>query len=128
MGRLPFQRPFARPNKQDRQAVSHALDVMALNHLVTRSAFELSGGERARVLLARALAQTPRILLADEPTAGLDPAHKLRLLHHLAQIAHEGIAVILVLHDLSMAAPLLRPSCDAGSGARLLPLVPLRKY
>jgi len=56
------------------------------------------------VLVARALAQEPRVLLADEPAAGLDPAHQLTLFHHLAALAAAGRTVVVALHDLSLAA------------------------
>jgi iron complex transport system ATP-binding protein len=104
MGRLPYQHPFSSLDAASRDAVAKALGAMSIHHLTERPAMELSGGELARVLLARALAQTPQILLADEPTAGLDPAHKLRLLQHLKRISESGMSVILVLHDLTMAA------------------------
>ena len=104
MGRSPYRRRFAGPSAVDKQAVADALKAMSITHLAKRSSCSLSGGERARVLLARALAQTPRTLLADEPTAGLDPAHKLRLLQHLSATARQGMSVVVVLHDLSMAA------------------------
>ena len=64
----------------------------------------MSGGERARVLVARALAQEPAALLADEPAAGLDPAHQLALFHHFTQLASAGRTVVVALHDLSLAA------------------------
>ena len=64
----------------------------------------MSGGERARVLVARALAQEPRVLLADEPAAGLDPAHQLTLFQHFTALAAAGRTVVVALHDLSLAA------------------------
>lgn len=104
IGRLPFQHPLSSLNDTSKAAIKVALTAMSVEHLAHRAANELSGGELARVLLARALAQTPQILLADEPTAGLDPAHKLNLLNYLSKVSHEGMSVILVLHDLTMAA------------------------
>ena len=71
--------------------------------MAARSIREVSGGERARVLIARALAQETPVLLADEPVAGLDPAHQLSLFEHLRDLAREGKAVLVALHDLSLA-------------------------
>ena len=104
MGRLPYRQPLSPLDRQSRNAITSALETMSLIELQDRSALELSGGELARVLLARALAQTPDVLLADEPTAGLDPAHKLHLLKHLSTISKAGMSIILVLHDLTLAA------------------------
>jgi iron complex transport system ATP-binding protein len=88
----------------DAGAIKAALTTMNVASFAERSALELSGGERARVLLARALAQEPQVLLADEPAAGLDPAHQLTLFQHFADLASAGRTVIVALHDLSLAA------------------------
>src|SRR6185369_3255130 len=65
---------------------------------------EMPGGERARVLVARALAQETAVLLADEPAAGLDPAHQLALFGLFSALAAQGRTVVVALHDLSLAA------------------------
>jgi iron complex transport system ATP-binding protein len=104
LGRLPYQPSGAGESHADRTAIDAALAAMDAGHLARRPVPELSGGERARVLVARALAQEPRVLLADEPAAGLDPAHQLALFHHLATLAAAGRTVVVALHDLSLAA------------------------
>ncbi|MBK8211819.1 MAG: ATP-binding cassette domain-containing protein [Rhodospirillales bacterium] len=72
-------------------------------HLGERNVLTLSGGERARVMLARARAAAPRFLLADEPVVGLDPAHQLRVMALLRLRAEAGMGVIVTLHDLGLA-------------------------
>ncbi len=104
LGRLPYRPSGAGESHADRSAIDAALAAMDVGHLAQRPVPELSGGERARVLVARALAQEPCVLLADEPAAGLDPAHQLALFHHLAALAAAGRTVVVVLHDLSLAA------------------------
>ncbi len=104
LGRLPYRPLGAGESPADDAAVDAALAAMDATHLAARPVPELSGGERARVLIARALAQEPGVLLADEPAAGLDPAHQLRLFRHLAALAAAGRTVIVALHDLSLAA------------------------
>lgn len=104
LGRLPYGASPGRLRTTDHAAVESALVSMDLMALRTRPATELSGGELARALVARALAQKARVLLADEPTAGLDPAHQIALFEKLRQIAAEGCTVIVALHDLSSAA------------------------
>jgi iron complex transport system ATP-binding protein len=77
---------------------------VGLAELADRSVFAMSGGERGRALLARLLATGAPLLVADEPAAGLDPDAQLRVLDDLAAEAREGRAVVLTLHDLSLAA------------------------
>ena len=83
--------------------VAAALAALGLDHLAERPVSRLSGGERARALLARVLAGEPRWILADEPLAALDLAHQLALLAHLRRAAEAGVGVVLVLHDLALA-------------------------
>jgi iron complex transport system ATP-binding protein len=85
-------------------AVPRALARMGLEGMALRSATALSGGEQARALIARALAQDTPLLLADEPIAGLDPAAQIRTMQIFADLAHEGRAVIASIHDLGLAA------------------------
>ncbi len=104
LGRIPYgSRPGAL-GARDKTAVQSAIAALDLVGLAERPATELSGGELARVLLARALAQEAEILLADEPTAGLDPAHQLALFDKLRAMTGEDKAVVIALHDLSHAA------------------------
>jgi len=89
---------------QDRQAVELALRATAVERLRARPLQELSGGERQRVLLASVLAQQPRLLLLDEPTAALDLHHQVALCDLLRQCRSDGMTVILSTHDLTLAA------------------------
>jgi iron complex transport system ATP-binding protein len=104
LGRLPHQPMGAGESTVDTHAIDAALAAMDIRHLSERPVLEMSGGERARVLVARALAQEPKVLLADEPAAGLDPAHQLALFRHFTTLASEGRTVVVALHDLSLAA------------------------
>lgn len=104
LGRLPHVAPWRRPSPADRQAVGAAMRATDVSHLAARRAGTLSGGEHARVMLARALAAEPDILLADEPVADLDPYHSLEVMEHLLGLARQGRAVAVVLHDLTLAA------------------------
>jgi ABC-type cobalamin/Fe3+-siderophores transport system ATPase subunit/ABC-type Fe3+-siderophore transport system permease subunit len=88
----------------DRAAVDRALARMGLDAYRGRTATALSGGEQARVLIARALAQDTPLLLADEPVAGLDPESQIRTMQVFAGLAAEGRAVIASIHDLGLAA------------------------
>jgi iron complex transport system ATP-binding protein len=81
-----------------------ALAALQLEAFADRRIDRLSTGERSRVLIARALAPQPRLLLLDEPVANLDPLWQLRLMDSLLRLAREGQAVLLALHDLDLAA------------------------
>ncbi len=83
LGRLPHRKPFAPPNAADETAIEDALARCEASEFADRPIDELSAGERARVLLARALATAAPILMADEPAAHLDPAHQLSLMRLL---------------------------------------------
>jgi len=104
LGRLPHRAPFAGPAPEDAMAVERALAATDTEAFADRRAHELSGGERARVLLARVLAGTPRWLLADEPLASLDPLHQFDMLTQFRRQAAAGVGVVIVLHDLIQAA------------------------
>ena len=104
LGRLPHLAPFSRLSDADRRAIDRAMaraDVAALAH---RDATTLSGGERARVMLARALAVEAGALIVDEPLASLDPAHQIEGMELLRAEADAGALVVAVLHDLTLAA------------------------
>jgi iron complex transport system ATP-binding protein len=104
LGRLPHRRPFQGYDAADRTAIEQAMvaaDVVAFRG---RTMAEVSGGERMRILLARALAVEAELLLADEPIAALDPLHQLQVMTLLRATARAGRGVIVVLHDLALAA------------------------
>ncbi len=102
LGRIPHVRG-AGASAQDRKAIASAMSATATEEFAKRPITKLSGGERARVLLARVLAGEPQWLLADEPLANLDPGFQIDILGLLRQVAHDGKGVIAVLHDLHHA-------------------------
>lgn len=105
LGRLPW-RAFGKGLSPDDVAICRAaMEEMDVVHLAGRPANELSGGEQARVLAARAIAQDTPVLLADEPASGLDPAHQMTMMAALRRLAAGRRRAILVsLHDLTLAA------------------------
>ncbi|MEO4001021.1 ABC transporter ATP-binding protein [Mesorhizobium sp. CAU 1732] len=104
LGRAPHLRAFASQSVHDQQAIVEAMRRMDVAAFAERPATDLSGGEKARVLIARALVQEAPLMLADEPTAGLDASHQIALMRLFAELAGEGKGVLVSLHDLGLAA------------------------
>ncbi|MFK7746081.1 MAG: ABC transporter ATP-binding protein [Roseobacter sp.] len=104
LGRIPHLGALQKPGGEDARLVDAALARMELTEMRDRAATQLSGGEQARVLIARALAQDTPLLLADEPIAGLDPAHQIATMQTFAGLAEQGKSVLVSLHDLGLAA------------------------
>ncbi|WP_179082082.1 ABC transporter ATP-binding protein [Streptomyces rectiverticillatus] len=101
MGRLPHQSSAGRVTARDTEVCAAALERVGAGHLAGRSFPTLSGGEKQRVLIARALAQEPKVLVLDEPTNHLDIAQQLEV---LALVRDAGPTVLAALHDLDLAA------------------------
>ena len=101
MGRYSRRGLFRRTTKEDREAADAALDLVKIFDLRDRLIGELSGGQRRRVLLARAMAHNPELLLLDEPMAGLDATAQHQLLDLLDELRSKGATVVLSTHDLS---------------------------
>jgi iron complex transport system ATP-binding protein len=94
----------ARLSPKDQDAVLRAMQAVDVMEFSDRRVTELSGGERSRVALARALAVEAPVILADEPTASLDPRHQIDVMKNLRATADTGVLVIVVTHDLGLAA------------------------
>ena len=104
LGRTPHMTGMQTPTAHDRARVDDALSRMGIADMRDRAATRLSGGEQARVLIARALAQDTPLLMADEPIAGLDPAHQISTMQSFADLAAQGKSCLVSLHDLGLAA------------------------
>ncbi len=111
MGRFPHRRRtrwnlgFGWEDRDDCLVAAHAMATMDITQLAPRAVTDLSGGERQRTMIARALAQTPRVLLLDEPTAFLDLQHQLGICSVLRRLRDErGLTVVIVSHDLNLAS------------------------
>jgi iron complex transport system ATP-binding protein len=102
LGRIPYQGVSS--DDEDRAAVIRAMDKTQVAQWADRAVTTLSGGERARVLLARVLAGESQWILADEPFTGLDPSHQFEAADLLRSAADQGGGVILTIHDLTLAA------------------------
>jgi len=109
LGRTPFMRAFHDSSARDREVIMQTMDVVGIRRLEGRYFSELSGGERQKVVLAMALAQEPKLLLLDEPTAHLDISHQVDILELLARMNEEGhLTIIAAMHDLNLASAYFR--------------------
>jgi iron complex transport system ATP-binding protein len=104
MGRAPHLGMLATPKRADWEVARLSLEELGIHDLHNRSILELSGGERQMVVLARALAQEPRLLLMDEPLAHLDLGNRARILRMIQQSAGKGMTVLFTTHDPDSAA------------------------
>lgn len=104
LGRFSHGAAIGRLKGADLDAVEHALSACDLEHIADRSADTLSGGELARMHCARAFAAEAPLLIADEPTAALDPRHQFRILDLIDEYVARGGGALVVLHDIQMAA------------------------
>ena len=111
MGRFPHRRRsgwtlgFGWEGREDCQAAAESMRTMDIAHLAARAVTDVSGGERQRTMIARALTQSPRVLLLDEPTAFLDVPHQLEICSTLRRLCDErGLTVVIVSHDLNLAS------------------------
>ncbi len=123
MGRCARVGPFATPSHKDREVARRCLEILGIAHLDKRIYTAISGGERQLVLIARALAQEPVLLVMDEPTASLDFGNQIRVLEHIGQLKGQGIAVLMSTHQPEHAMrvadriALLAPGGIVGIGA-----------
>lgn len=104
LGRFPHLGPFGSLGAPDHAIVEACLEQTETGELAERDFLSLSGGERQRVLLASVLAQEPRLLLLDEPTSSLDLPHEAAFFCQLRTLAEAGLGVVVVTHDINMAA------------------------
>jgi iron complex transport system ATP-binding protein len=104
LGRYVYLGPLAAPGTADRAAVHRALERCDILSLAERSVDTLSGGEWKRVRVARALAQEPRALVLDEPTASLDVRHEMELFELVRQLVVDGLGGLVITHHLNLAA------------------------
>lgn len=115
-GRLPRKRPFVPMRSHDRDVVAAAIETVGLTERADVSVSNLSGGQQRRVLIARALAAEPDVLVMDEPTAGVDTANQEILADTLSQLVNSGSTLLLVAHELGPLQPLIQRVVIMGGG------------
>ncbi len=108
LGRYPYSDSFGRLKEEDIQVVLESLRLVNAEYLANRPFSEMSDGEKQKVMIARALAQMPEVILLDEPTSFLDAKHRVEIMLLLRKIARKGVAVLMTTHDVELALRL----CD----------------
>ncbi len=103
LGRTPYLGLLRMPGREDYRVAAAAIDRLGLRSIQHRPLLELSGGERQMVMLARAVAQQPQILLLDEPTSHLDLSNKGRILEVLQRLSQQGVTIVFTTHDPEVA-------------------------
>lgn len=106
-GRLPRLGLLGRPGREDRRIIEESLALVGLGGAGSREVADLSGGQQRRVLIARALAAGPEVLVMDEPTAGVDAANQQVLAEVLQRLVDRGVTLVVVTHEIEPLAPLL---------------------
>jgi zinc transport system ATP-binding protein len=122
-GRLPRTRWWSRTTQADRETVAAAIDTVGLTDYTNTPVGSLSGGQQRRVLIARALAGEPEVLIMDEPTAGVDTHNQENLTRTLARLVDSGLTMLVVTHDIAPLRPLLTRVITVENG-RILRDVP----
>jgi iron complex transport system ATP-binding protein len=119
MGRTAYGGLFSRPRAKDRDVAVGALERFGIAHLAGRPYTMISGGERQLVLLARALAQEPRFIVLDEPTASLDFGNQGKVMHEIRALAASGHGVLFTTHDPNQALRLADRAFLLRAGTRV---------
>jgi iron complex transport system ATP-binding protein len=104
LGRIPYLDSLAQPGAEDFRIAYESLAHIGMAEYAHRSMIQLSGGERQLILIARSLAQQPKLLLMDEPTSHLDLHNKARLVHILRDLERNGVTVLMTTHDPDLAS------------------------